>query len=112
MGNSWRTIRCKFSSTSNEKGTITVVHNGIIENYIHLREWLMSKGYKFTSETDTEVIPNLVDYYYKGNLFEAVIKATTKMEGSYALGVVCRDEPDKLVAVRKDSPLIVGLGER
>ncbi|MCB2295070.1 glutamine--fructose-6-phosphate transaminase (isomerizing) [Clostridium algoriphilum] len=96
---------------TNEKGTISVVHNGIIENYIHLREWLMSKGYKFTSETDTEVIPHLIDFYYKGNIVDAVMEATTKMEGSYAIAVLCSDEPDKLVAVRKDSPLIVGLGE-
>jgi len=96
---------------TNEKGTISIVHNGIIENYIHLREWLMEKGYKFTSETDTEVIPHLVDYYYKGDIVDAVMKATTKLEGSYAIAVLCSDEPDKLVAVRKDSPLIVGLGE-
>jgi len=96
---------------SNEKETISVVHNGIIENYIHLREWLTSKGYKFNSETDTEVIPHLVDYYYKGNLEEAVMKAISKMEGSYAIGVVSTYEPGKLVAVRKDSPLIVGVGK-
>jgi glucosamine--fructose-6-phosphate aminotransferase (isomerizing) len=96
---------------TNEKETISVVHNGIIENYIHLREWLIEKGYKFVSETDTEVIPHLVDYYYKGNIVDAVMKATTKMEGSYAIAVLCSDEPDKLVAVRKDSPLIVGLGD-
>lgn len=96
---------------TNEKETISVVHNGIIENYIHLREWLTTKGYKFTSETDTEVIPHLVDYYYNGSIVEAVMKATTKMEGSYAIAVLSSDEPDKLVAVRKDSPLIVGLGK-
>lgn len=96
---------------SNGDATISVVHNGIIENYIKLREWLTSKGYEFQSETDTEVIPNLVDYYYNGDLFEAVTKATAKMEGSYAIGVICKNEPDKLVAVRKDSPLIVGIGE-
>ena len=96
---------------SNDDGTISVVHNGIIENYIKLKEWLTSKGYKFYSETDTEVIPNLIDHYYKGDLFEAITKAITKMEGSYAIGVVCKSEPDKLIAVRKDSPLIVGLGK-
>jgi len=96
---------------TNEKETISVVHNGIIENYIHLREWLISKGYKFTSETDTEVIPHLVDYYYNGSIVEAVMKATMKMEGSYAIAVLSSGEPDKLVAVRKDSPLIVGLGK-
>lgn len=95
----------------NDKGTISVVHNGIIENYIYLREWLISKGYTFYSETDTEVIPNLIDYFYRDNLAEAVIEATSRMEGSYAIGVVSSLEPDKIVAVRKDSPLIVGLGQ-
>lgn len=93
------------------KGDITVVHNGIIENYNELTKWLKSEGYEFKSATDTEVIPNLIHYYYDGNLFEAVVKATEKLEGSYALGVVCGQEPDKIVAVRKDSPLIVGIGE-
>jgi glucosamine--fructose-6-phosphate aminotransferase (isomerizing) len=97
---------------TNTKGTVAVVHNGIVENYMVLREWLTSEGYKFQSETDTEVIPQLVDYYYEGNLLEAVIKATKKMHGSYALGVVSVDEPDKIIAVRKDSPLIVGVGEK
>lgn len=92
------------------KGDIAVVHNGIIENYLELRKWLISEGYEFFSETDTEVVPNLIHYYYEGNLFEAVVKVTKKLEGSYALGVVCGDEQDKLIAVRKDSPLIVGLG--
>ena len=92
------------------KGDITVVHNGIIENYNELTKWLKSEGYEFKSATDTEVIPNLIHYYYKGDLLEAVVKATEKLEGSYALGVVCGEEPDKIVAVRKDSPLIVGIG--
>lgn len=95
---------------TSSNGTISVVHNGIIENYLSLREWLMSKGYVFYSDTDTEVIPNLIDYFYNGNLLSAVMKAVGKMEGSYAVGVVCQNEPDKLVAVRKDSPLIVGIG--
>lgn len=92
------------------KGDITVVHNGIIENYNELTKWLKSEGYEFKSATDTEVIPNLIHYYYNGDLLEAVVKATEKLEGSYALGVVCGQEPDKIVAVRKDSPLIVGIG--
>ena len=96
---------------TNEKGTICVVHNGIIENYLQLREWLMSKGYHFYSETDTEVIPNLIDYYYDNSLLEAVMKTLAKIEGSYALGILSVYEPDKIIAVRKDSPLIVGLGE-
>lgn len=95
----------------NDKGTISVVHNGIIENYIYLRKWLKSKGYTFYSETDTEVIPNLIDYYYRDNLTDAVIEATSRMEGSYAIGVISSLEPDKIVAVKKDSPLIVGLGK-
>ena len=93
------------------KGDITVVHNGIIENYSELTQWLKSEGYEFKSATDTEVIPNLIHYYYNGNLFEAVVKATEKLEGSYALGVVSGQESDKIVAVRKDSPLIVGIGQ-
>ncbi|MDP4177256.1 MAG: glutamine--fructose-6-phosphate transaminase (isomerizing) [Bacillota bacterium] len=96
---------------TNQKGTISVVHNGIIENYIQLREKLTKKGYKFLSETDTEIIPQLIDYYYKGDLVEAVIKAVSKMEGSYAIGVISTYEPDKLVAVRKDSPMVVGVGD-
>lgn len=95
----------------NSKETIAVVQNGIIENYLTLRTWLKGEGYTFKSETDTEVIPNLIDYYYKGDLFEAVKKALKKLEGSYALGVVCKDEPNKLIAVRKECPLIVGLGK-
>ncbi|QPJ86497.1 glutamine--fructose-6-phosphate transaminase (isomerizing) [Sarcina sp. JB2] len=96
---------------SNETITISVVHNGIIENYAQLKQWLKNKGYKFSSETDTEVIPNLLDYYYAGDLLDAVIKVTSKLEGSYAIGVMCNNEPDKVVAVRKDSPLIVGVGK-
>lgn len=96
---------------TNGEGTIAVVHNGIIENYLVLREWLTSEGYKFQSETDTEVIPHLVDYYYEGDLLDAVMKAVKRMEGSYAVGVICKNEPNKLIAVRKDSPLIVGVGE-
>ena len=93
------------------KGDITVVHNGIIENYAELTKFLKDKGYEFKSATDTEVIPNLIHYYYNGDLFEAVAKTIERLEGSYALGVSCGNEPDKIVAVRKDSPLIVGLGD-
>jgi glucosamine--fructose-6-phosphate aminotransferase (isomerizing) len=96
---------------TNQKGTIAVIHNGIIENYLHLKEWLTGLGYRFYSETDTEVIPNLIDHFYEGNLLEAVKKATAMMEGSYALGIVSVEEPDKIIAVRKDSPLIVGIGK-
>ena len=93
------------------KGDITVVHNGIIENYAELTKFLKDKGYEFKSATDTEVIPNLIHYYYNGDLFKAVAKTIERLEGSYALGVICGNEPDKIVAVRKDSPLIVGLGD-
>lgn len=92
-------------------GQIAVVHNGIIENYISLKEFLQSKGYVFLSDTDTEVAAHLVEYYYKGDLLDAVVKVLEKVEGSYALGVICKDSPDEFVAARKDSPLIVGLGK-
>ncbi len=89
-----------------------VVHNGIIENYLELKEQLIEeRGDVFASETDTEVIAHLVENYYAGDLVEAVRKAMAVIKGSYALGVVSIHEPDKLVAARKDSPLIVGLGE-
>jgi len=91
--------------------TIAVVHNGIIENYMEIKEWLISEGVKFKSETDTEVIAHLVDHYYEGDLLQAVFKTIKKLRGAYALGVVCKDNPEQLVAVRKDSPLIVGIGE-
>ena len=94
-----------------DSGKFAVVHNGIIENYLSLKEYLMRKGVTFVSETDTEVIAQLFEYYYKGNMLETLAKVISKMEGSYALGVISEDHPDELLAVRKDSPLIVGLGE-
>lgn len=94
---------------TNADGTIAVVHNGIIENHEALKDYLQKKGYEFKSETDTEVIPHLIDYYYDGDLAKAVRRAAEKLDGSYAIGVICLNEPDKIVAVRKDSPLIVGL---
>ncbi|WP_026476494.1 glutamine--fructose-6-phosphate transaminase (isomerizing) [Alkaliphilus transvaalensis] len=97
---------------TNVSGNIAVIHNGIIENYMKIKEWLIEeKGIEFKSETDSEIIAHLVDHYYEGDLLKAVYKAIDKMEGAYAIGVICKDEPDKIVAVRKDSPLIVGLGE-
>lgn len=95
----------------NKDKTIAVVHNGIIENYMELKEELMADGVEFLSQTDTEVIPHLVDKYYEGNLLDAVYKTVERLRGAYALGVVCKDAPDELVAVRKDSPLIAGIGE-
>lgn len=89
----------------------SVVHNGIIENYITLKEELQDKGYIFNSETDTEVLPHLIEEFYQGDLVEAIRKALTKVEGAYAMVVICEDFPDRLVVVRKSSPLIIGLGE-
>ena len=91
--------------------TIAVVHNGIIENYMELKEELKEDGVEFRSETDTEVIAHLVDKYYEGNLLDAVYKTVARLKGAYALGVICKYNEDELVAVRKDSPLIAGVGE-
>ncbi|MDR1800908.1 MAG: glutamine--fructose-6-phosphate transaminase (isomerizing) [Lachnospiraceae bacterium] len=92
----------------NEKESIVVVHNGIIENFQRLKSILMGYGYAFLSDTDTEVIAHLLDFYYKGNPLDAISKAMQRMEGSYALGIIFKEFPDNLFAVRKDSPLIVG----
>ena len=92
----------------NKDESIVVVHNGIIENYLKLKKRLQSKGYEFVSETDTEVLAHLLDYYYEGDPLEAIAKIMHRVEGSYALGILFRDHPDELYAVRKDSPLIVG----
>ena len=96
----------------NEDETIAVVHNGIIENYLKIKEKLIAKGYKFQSETDTEVVAQYLSYLYKGDPIEAITKLMHRVEGSYALGIIFQDQPDKLYAVRKDSPLIVGIGKR
>ena len=92
-------------------GKIAVVHNGIIENYMHIKAFLSARGVEFVSETDTEVIAQLVEYYYKGDLLDAVIQVVERLEGAYALGIICTDEPDKLIAVKKDAPLIIGAAE-
>jgi glucosamine--fructose-6-phosphate aminotransferase (isomerizing) len=96
-----------------DSGKISVVHNGIIENEASLRTWLQKKNIHFHSETDTEVIANLIGYYYAtGNdLLTAIRRAMHHMEGSYALGILCADLPEQIVAVRKDSPLIFGYGQ-
>jgi len=98
---------------TNVSGTIAVVHNGIIENYAKLKEWLQSQGIVFRSQTDTEVIAHLINYFYvqDGDIFQAVLEALHRLEGSYALGVVCKDFPDRIIAARKECPLIVGLGK-
>ncbi|WP_410496898.1 glutamine--fructose-6-phosphate transaminase (isomerizing) [Cellulosilyticum sp. ST5] len=95
----------------NAAETIAVVHNGIIENYMELREMLIAEGYVFKSETDTEVAVHLIDKFYEGDLLTAVYKAVEQFRGAYALGVVSANHPGELVAVRKESPLIVGVGE-
>ncbi len=92
----------------NQAGTIAVVHNGIIENYIPLKKKMADKGYQFQSDTDTEVLAHLLDYYYKGNPLEAITKVLHRVEGSYALGIMFADYPEEIYAARKDSPLIVG----
>jgi glucosamine--fructose-6-phosphate aminotransferase (isomerizing) len=93
------------------EGEFVVVHNGIIENYLELKNQLEKEGYVFDSETDTEVIPNLISKFYQGNIEEAVRRAVDMLEGSYAIAVLSKKEKEKIVAVRKDSPLIIGLGE-
>ena len=92
-------------------GTIGVVHNGIIENYEELRARLASKGYEFTSQTDTEVIAHLVHFHYSGSLLEAVERTVSELRGSYGIAVIAAGEPDTVVAARQGSPLVVGLGE-
>ena len=94
----------------NKDSSIAVVHNGIIENYMKLKKKLEAHGYEFLSQTDTEVIVQMLDYYYDGNPLETITKVMHRMEGSYALGIMFQDHPGEIYAVRKDSPLIVGQG--
>lgn len=89
---------------------ITIVHNGIIENYKQIKEFLVTKGYVFESETDTETVAKLLDFYYDGDPVDTIIKVIAEIKGSYALGILFKDFPHKIFAVRKDSPLIVGVG--
>ncbi len=97
---------------TNMECSIAIIHNGIIENYMEIAKFLVEDhGVSLVSETDTEVVAHLIDYYYKGDLIDAVYQATSRLRGAYALGVICKDDPDKLIAVRKDSPLIIGVGE-
>ena len=98
---------------SSMSGRITVVHNGIIENYLELRAELEAAGIRFTSDTDTEVVSQLFDFYYDDcgkDMVETLKKVLVRLRGSYALGILSTDYPDRLLAVRKDSPLIIGLG--
>lgn len=94
-------------------GKISLVHNGIIENYLVLKDFLQQQGKTFTSDTDTEVAANLLEYYYEwdGDLLKAAQRAAEQMEGSYALGILCIDCPGSMLAIKKDSPLIFGYGE-
>ena len=97
-----------------EDGRIAVVHNGIIENYVEIKEFLQAQGVHFASETDTEVVAQLLEYYYKDgqdDLLGAVVKVLHRIQGAYAFGIICADRPDELIAARKDSPLIIGFGE-
>ena len=96
----------------NKTGTIAVVHNGIIENYSILKKKMQNKGYAFISDTDTEVLAHLLDYYYQGNPLETIIKVLHRVEGSYALGIMFADHPEAIYAVRKDSPMIVGKNDK
>lgn len=96
-----------------ERGLVAVVHNGIIENYVELKEALIHAGVEFKSETDTEVIVQLLEYYYlrSGDIMDAVFKVLHRLEGAYALGILCADCPDKFIAARKDAPLLLGYGK-
>ncbi len=111
----WATHGAPSSSNAhphyNQSETIAVVHNGIIENYLKLRKRLEEKGYQFRSDTDTEVVAHLLDRYYKGDPVEAITKIMHRVEGSYALGIIFKEHPGNVYAVRKDSPLIVGHGK-
>ncbi len=95
---------------TNSAGDIAIIHNGIIENYQRIREWLSMRGYSFRSQTDSEVIAHLINYYYRGDLLEAVREAVPHLVGSYALVAISSRAPGELVAARKDSPLVIGLG--
>jgi len=91
--------------------SIVIVHNGIIENYAKLRDELQNNGHGFKSETDTEVVAHLIKEHYKNNLLYAVQKTLIKIEGSYAFGIICKEEPDKIICARQDAPLIIGVGK-
>lgn len=92
-------------------GDFVVVHNGIIENYLHIKERLLAKGHVFLSETDTEVVAHLVEEYYQGDFVAAVTKVLAEIQGSYSLVFMSRHDPDKIVCTKQDNPLVIGLGE-
>lgn len=93
---------------TNANNTLSIVHNGIIENYKELKEILLSKGYTFQSETDSEVVVQALDYFYDGDLMEAMKKVLNCIDGSYALCAISTHEPDRIVVAKKDSPLVIG----
>ena len=97
-----------------ENGQIALVHNGIIENYLEIKEHLMKLGVTFTSDTDSEVVAQLLEFHYNEchNMLESVGRVLRRIQGSYALGIICSDYPNALIAARKDSPLIIGYGEQ
>ena len=100
------------NSHPHSNGRVTIVHNGIIENYAQLKEFLTEKGYKFLSQTDSEIVACLLDYYYsERNPLRAIMETVRELHGSFALGILFKDFPDRVYAVRKGSPLIVGKGE-
>ena len=96
-----------------QEGKIAVVHNGIIENYLEIKNSLIRKGITFSSDTDTEVIVQLLEYYYKrySNLMDAVYAVLNRIKGAYAMGILCSDYPEQMLAARKDAPLLIGYGE-
>ena len=98
---------------TSEQGKIALVHNGIIENYVEIKDFLISRGVHFCSDTDTEVVAQLLEYYYliSGDLLGSVYKVLDRIEGAYALGILCADMPDSFIAARKDAPLLLGYGE-
>lgn len=96
---------------TSQKGTISIVHNGIIENYLELKKELLDKGYRFKSETDTEVIAHLFEDIYTGDLLDTAFEVAKKLKGAYAIGVISTYEPDRIVGIKKGSPLIIGLGK-
>ncbi len=96
---------------TSEGGKYAVVHNGIIENYLYLKNHLIRRGVQFVSETDTEVVAQMLEYYDHGDIMETIAKVISKVEGSYALGIISAEYPDRLFCVRKDSPLIIGVGQ-
>ena len=100
-----------LNSHPHSQGRVTIVHNGIIENYLQIKQFLAEKNYIFKTETDSEIVAALLDFLYDKNPVQAIIEASKKLEGSYSLGILFEDQPDKIYAIRKNSPLIIGVGQ-